>query len=88
MTYTDYIKNYIGQQQPGEPIFTEMVSDKVAVAFGLDKKKAAAAAEAASSALWIKTVCLNLGVIERVFIIVLRQLHSEKPELTGKNWLQ
>ena len=41
MTYTDYIKNYIGQQQPGEPIFTEMVSDKVAVAFGLDKKKGA-----------------------------------------------
>ena len=70
MTYTDYIKNYIGQQQPGEPIFTEMVSDKVAVAFGLDKKKAAAATAVAVKRIMDKDClpelrCYRKGVYYR-----------------------
>lgn len=47
MTYTEFVKNYIEKQDYGEPIFTEDVADSLASAFGLEPKKASAAAAVA-----------------------------------------
>ena len=43
MTYIDYVRNYLEQQNPGTPIYTDKIAEAVAADYGIDKKKAAAA---------------------------------------------
>ena len=43
MTYIDYVRNYLEQQNPGTPIYTDEIAEAVAADYGIDKKKAAAA---------------------------------------------
>lgn len=43
MTYTEYIKDYLENQDQGTPIYTEEIADAVAEDYKIDKKKAAAA---------------------------------------------
>ncbi|MBR3382691.1 MAG: hypothetical protein IKG85_06630 [Clostridia bacterium] len=43
MTYTAYILDYLEQQTPGDPIYTEKIAGDMAAAFNLPGKKAAAA---------------------------------------------
>ena len=43
MTYMEYLQNYIEQQKPGEPIYTEQLANALAAEYGMTKKKAAAA---------------------------------------------
>ncbi|MBP5231417.1 MAG: hypothetical protein ILO68_06765 [Clostridia bacterium] len=41
MTYTEFIRIYLEQQEPGVPIYTSKIADDLAADFGIDKKKAA-----------------------------------------------
>ncbi|MBO4831110.1 MAG: hypothetical protein J5569_01405 [Oscillospiraceae bacterium] len=47
MTYTEYVKSYLEQQEPGNPIYTNVISGAVAADYNIDKKKAAAATSVA-----------------------------------------
>ena len=43
MTYTEYVRNYLEQQEQGVPIYTDEIANAVAVDYAINKKKAAAA---------------------------------------------
>ena len=43
MTYTEYVRNYLEQQEQGVPIYTDEIANAVAADYAIDKKKAAAA---------------------------------------------
>ena len=43
MTYTEYVRNYLEQQEQGVPIYTDEIANAVAADYSIDKKKAAAA---------------------------------------------
>ena len=47
MTYIEFVQGYINDQPEGSPIYTDKVADALADHYGLEKKKAAAAAAVA-----------------------------------------
>ena len=47
MTYTEYIRNYLERKDHGTPIYTDEIAEAVAAEYGINKKKAAAAAAVA-----------------------------------------
>ena len=47
MTYIKFVQTFINDQPHGVPIYTDMIADALAGNFGLEKKKAAAAAAVA-----------------------------------------
>ena len=47
MTYTEYIRNYLERKDHGTPIYTDELAEAVAAEYGINKKKAAAAAAVA-----------------------------------------
>ena len=47
MTYTEYIRNYLERKDHGTPIYTDELAEAVSAEYGINKKKAAAAAAVA-----------------------------------------
>lgn len=47
MTYIEFVQNFINDQPQGAPIYTGKIADALAEKYGLEKKKAAAAAAVA-----------------------------------------
>ena len=47
MTYIEFVQDFVNNQPQGAPIYTDMIADALAGNYGLEKKKAAAAAAVA-----------------------------------------
>ena len=47
MTYIEFVQDFVNSQPQGAPIYTDMIADALADNYGLEKKKAAAAAAVA-----------------------------------------
>ena len=92
MTYAAYIKDYIGKQVPGDPIYTERIAGDMAAAFGLPEKKAAAAVAVAVKRLMDggkapDLRCYQKGIYFRTVITPFGEMGINKEKLIASKYL-
>ncbi|MBQ9822980.1 MAG: hypothetical protein IJM63_00665 [Solobacterium sp.] len=92
MTYTDYVRNYLGQQEQGSPIYTNQIADAMADKYGIDRKKAAAAAAVAVKRIMDKGTlpdlrCYQKGIYYRTAITAFGELGINREKLIADKYL-
>ena len=92
MTYSEFIQHYLEQQCPGDPIFTDEISEAMAVNYGIDKKKAAAATAVAMKRILEKGAqpdlrCYQKGIYYRTIGTPFGELGISKDVLIAKKYL-
>ena len=92
MTYTEYILNYLKQQDYGTPIYTEEIADTVAADYGIDKKKAAAATAVAVKRIMDKGTlpdlrCYQKGIYYRTVVTPFGEMGISRERLIANKYL-
>lgn len=92
MTYTDYVRNYLGQQEQGSPIYTNQIADAMANKYGIDRKKAAAAAAVAVKRIMDKGMlpdlrCYQKGIYYRTAITPFGEMGINREKLIADKYL-
>ena len=92
MTYTAYIHDYIEKQAQGEPVYTERIAADMATAFGIPKKKAAAAVAVALKRLIDggkapDLRCFQKGIYYRTALTPFGEIGINKEKLIADKYL-
>ena len=92
MTYTEYVQNYLAQQDPGAPIYTDAIAEKMAADYGIDIKKAAAATSVAVKRIIDNRVfpdfrCFQKGIYYRTAATPFGELGINLEKLIAKKYL-
>lgn len=92
MTYTEYIQNYLMDQSPGTPIYTDKIADSMAANYGIDKKKAAAATSVAVKRIMDKgnlpdLRCYQKGIYYRTVITPFGESGISREQLIADKYL-
>ncbi len=92
MTYTEYVQNYLERQDHGTPIYTDGIADAVAAAYGIDKKKAAAATAVAIKRIMDKGKlpdlrCYQKGIYYRTAVTPFGEVGIHKEKLIADKYL-
>lgn len=92
MTYTEYIRNYLVQQEQGAPIYTYEIADAVAVDYGLERKKAAAATAVAIKRILDKgdlpdLRCYQKGIYYRTVVTPFGEMGINREKLIANKYL-
>ena len=92
MTYTEYVKSYLEQQEPGNPIYTNEISRAVAAEYCIDKKKAAAATSVALKRILDKGFlpdlrCFQKGIYYRTVSTPFGEIGISREKLIADKYL-
>ncbi len=92
MTYTEYVQNYIKQQDQGVPIYTDDVAEAIAEKYGIDKKKASAAAAVAVKRIMDKgnltdLRCYQKGIYYRTAVTPFGETGISREKLIADKYL-
>ena len=92
MTYTEYVQNYLERQDHGTPIYTDGIADAIATAYGIDKKKAAAATAVAIKRIMDKSKlpdlrCYQKGIYYRTAVTPFGEVGIHKEKLIADKYL-
>ena len=92
MTYTEFIHNYIEQQEQGTPIYISEVANTVAEKYGIDRKKAAAATSVAVKRIIDSDVladlrCYQKGIYYRTVATPFGELEINKETLIANRYI-
>ena len=92
MTYTEYVQNYIKQQDQGVPIYTDDVAEAIAEKYGIDKKKASAAAAVAVKRIMDKgnltdLRCYQKGIYYRTTVTPFGEMGISREKLIADKYL-
>lgn len=92
MTYTEYVQNYIKQQDQGVPIYTDDVAEAIAEKYGIDKKKASAAAAVAVKRIMDKgnltdLRCYQKGIYYRTAVTPFGEMGISREKLIADKYL-
>ena len=92
MTYTEYVRKYLEQQEQSIPIYTEDIAEDMASHFCLEKKKAAAAVAVAIKRIMDKCVLPDLryfkkGIYYRTMITPFGEMGINREKLIADKYL-
>ena len=92
MTYTAYVRNYLEQQSPGAPIYTDEIADSVAADYGMEKKKAAAAVSVAVKRIMARgdlpdLRCYQNGIYYRTVTTLFGEMGISREKLIAHKYL-
>lgn len=92
MTYTKYVQNYLEQQGPGTPIYTDNIAGAMAADYGIDKKKAAAATAVAVKRIMDKgdlpdLRCYQKGIYYRTVVTPFGEMGISREKLIANKYL-
>lgn len=92
MTYMQYLQDYIGTNQPGEPIYTEQLADALATEYGMARKNAAAATAVAIKRIMDGKMlpelrCYQKGVYYLTSVTPFGELGINKDKLIANKYL-
>ena len=92
MTHTEYVQNYIKQQDQGVPIYTDDVAEAIAEKYGIDKKKASAAAAVAVKRIMDKgnltdLRCYQKGIYYRTTVTPFGETGISREKLIADKYL-
>ena len=92
MTYIEFVQGYINDQSEGSPIYTDKIADALADHYGLEKKKASAAAAVAVKRIMDGEIVPELrfyqkGIYYRTAITPLGETGIDKEQLITNRYL-
>jgi len=92
MTYTEYVQNYIENQEQGTPIYTDDIAEAVVVDYGINKKKASAATAVAVKRIMDKgdisdLRCYQKGIYYRTVITPFGEMGISREKLFADKYL-
>lgn len=92
MTYAEYVRNFLEQQEQGAPIYTDEIADAVAADYKTDKKKAAAATAVAIKRIMDKGElpdlrCYQKGVYYRTVVTPFGEMGISREKLIADKYL-
>ena len=92
MTYAEYVRNFLEQQEQGAPIYTDEIADAVAADYKIDKKKAAAATAVAIKRIMDKGElpdlrCYQKGVYYRTVVTPFGEMGISREKLIADKYL-
>lgn len=92
MTYAEYVRNYLKQQEQGTPIYTDEIADAIAADYEIDKKKAAAATAVAIKRIMDKGElpdlrCYQKGVYYRTVVTPFGETGISREKLIADKYL-
>ncbi len=92
MTYAEYVRNYLKQQEQSTPIYTDEIADAIAADYEIDKKKAAAATAVAIKRIMDKGElpdlrCYQKGVYYRTVVTPFGEMGISREKLIADKYL-
>ena len=93
MTYTDYVENYINQQEYGEPIYTEDIVDGFIKEFSMNDKKASVAISVAVKRMMDDGKAADLrrfqkGIFYRVRTSAFGETRIQKGKIIDRKYIE
>ena len=92
MTYTEFIRNYLQQQEPGVPIYIDEIANSMAADYKTDKKKAALATSVAMKRIMDSSMvsdvrCYQKGIYYRTAMTPFGEMGINREKLIAKKYL-